>query len=159
MASNCYLPSHFDSQEQSNVGAASVLYYRDTARRLQREIAEKAYETEEEKVAHEMAHYVKLLSDPSEMAVFRDEVAHRRERRLELADEERELQEGIEIVRQNVTFVNCQFLANSYGERSEATNYGTIGIETDDNDVVVDRCIFTGNQFGDENIVVRAITC
>lgn len=138
-----------------------MLFFQDTTRRLLREIEEKGLETEAERVKHEVDYYANLLADPEAMEEFRAEVAAHREKRLALKqkeeeEEDRDLQE-IEIVRQNVTFINCHFEGNTYGEKSEATNYGTIGVETDDNDCVVKGCKFTGNQFGDVNIVVSAL--
>ena len=141
----------FSYQEHSNVGAVSLLFFQDTTRRLLREMDARGLETEEERVKHEVDFYAHLLSDPVALQEWRQDVAAHRGRERNL-DETRELQ--VDLIRQNVTFLECKFEANTYGERSDATNYGTLGIETNDNDCVVDRCIFRDNDFGDVNVVV-----
>jgi len=104
-------------------------------------------ETEKERVTHEINYYTHLLANPQAMEEFRTKVAARRDLK-----EVRDLQ--VAAVRQNVTFIGCRFEENTYGFRSQITNYGAIGVETEDNDCVVSGCLFTGNQFGDINIVV-----
>jgi len=125
---------------------------------------ERGYETEGRRLKHEVDYYAHLLSNPQAMEEFR---ARAREsylskkrnggRALEIGDG-RDLQ-GVDIVRQNITFSRCSFEGNTYGERDESTNYGAIGVETGDNDCVVTDSTFSANMFGDADIVVSMIGC
>jgi len=140
----------------------SLLYSAPDARRLQREMVERGYETEGRRLKHEVDYYVRLLRNPGAMEEFRARAResylckkHNDGRVLEIGDG-RDLQ-GVDILRQNVTIVGCLFEGNTYGERNEATNYGAIGVETADNDCVVKDSNFVGNLFGDANIVVRML--
>ena len=147
--------SAFFVQEQSNVGAASLIFFLDTTRRLLREMNDLGLETEQERVKHEVDFYAHLLNDPVAMQEWRQDVVARRGKERNLEEMARELE--IKVTRQNVTFVDCKFEGNTYGEKTDATNYGTIGVETDDNDLAVHGCIFEDNKFGDINIVVSTV--
>jgi len=105
--------------------------------------------TEQERVKHEIDYYANLLNDPQAMEKFRAESQHPQNHPHDV----RELQQS-EILRQNVTFIGCRFEENTYGIADAATNYGALAAGTADNDLVVRECIFSGNQFGDINIVV-----
>jgi len=148
-------------QDHSNVGAVSLLYLVPEGRRLQHEMVGQGDETEGRRLKHDVDYYTHLLSNPEAMEEFhaRARKSYKNNQRvggraLETGDE-CDLQG--EIVRQNVTFVDCLFEGNTYGERNEATNYGAIGVETADNDCVVTNSTFTGNMFGDAAIVVSMI--
>lgn len=145
----------FPVQQHSNIGAASLLFFLTDARRLLSEMDDLGLETEQQRVKHELDFYANILTNPAAMQEWRQDVAARRGDERNLAEIARELQ--ITVTRQNVTFADCKFMGNTYGEKSEATNYGTIGVETGDNDLTVERCIFSDNEFGDINIVVRII--
>jgi hypothetical protein len=151
----CSLLFIFFVQDHSNVGAASLLFFLPDARRLLREMDDLGLETEQQRVKHEVDFYANLLSDPVAMQEWRQEVVAQRGRERNLEEIARELQ--ITVTRQNITFIDCKFQSNTYGEKSDATNYGAIGVETDDNDLTVHGCIFADNKFGDINIVVSTI--
>lgn len=138
------------NQEHSNVGAASLLFFSGSIRRLLQEMDDKMLLTEQERVKHEIDYYANLLADPQAMEEFRAETQRTRNHH-----HERELQ--LDVLRQNVTFIGCRFEENTYGIADAATNYGALAAETADNDLVVRESIFSGNQFGDINIVVRTI--
>ena len=133
------------------MGAVSLLFFHVDRRRLLREMNDLGLVTEQQRVKHEIDFYTNLLTDPVAMQEWRQEMMAERghERNLE-----RELQ--ITPIRQNVTFNNCIFEKNTYGEKSDATNYGVIGVESIDNDLTVHGCIFSDNKFGDINIVVSS---
>lgn len=131
------------------MGAASLLFFHVDSRRLLREMDDLGLVTEQQRVKHEIDFYSNLLTDPVAMQEWRQEMVAERGHERDL---EREMQ--VTTIRQNISFVDCTFKSNTYGEKSDATNYGTIGVESSDNDLTVHGCIFADNKFGDINIVV-----
>ena len=136
----------FCFQNHTNAGAASLLFDDSTSRHLSQDMDDRGMETEEARVKHEVDYYVNLLTDPTTLQQWRQDARHLRERDIQ--------EEQVEVLRQNVTFTDCVFEGNSYGDREIATNYGAIGVEARDNDCVVERCIFRFNNFGDITQVV-----
>ena len=129
-----------------------MLFFSGTIGRLLKDMDDKMLLTEQERVQHEIDYYANLLANPLAMEEFRAKSQHPQNHHHDV----RELQQSA-ILRQNVTFIGCRFEENTYGIADAATNYGTLAAETADNDLVVRECIFSGNQFGDANIVVRTV--
>ena len=59
----------------------------------------------------------------------------------------RHLQEEDNYPRQLVTFRGCVFEENSQPQRSAGSSNGVVDIQYDQNDVVIEDCIFSGNVF------------
>ena len=121
----------------------------ESSRRLA-EIA--AMKDENYKLGHTITFFTNLLKDPAALSEYREAV------RLE-QEEKRQLQTSSGIRRQVVTFDGCLFKNNTYGEKSDITNYGVISTVTFTGDIIVKESIFEYNDFGNKDIDVSLLSC